>query len=166
MLGPSRVRRGVLLGVVQRGLVAMVAVGDDELFVGHCRSEQTNCGRIADAPDAVQDAVLVGHFGVGRAGALVEDLFHAAGWVGVEHEDLAKVGVRGLQQVQAVALGLGKRLLVAEDDLVGVVVKFAESDESAALFDLVGSRNPEALGVGEDAGILLLDKDALLAARL
>ena len=100
----------------------------------------------------MQHAVLVGHFGVGRTGAVEKNLFHAAAGVGVEHEDLAEVGAGSLQQVQAVAFGLGKRLLMTEDNLVGVVVKLAKGDESAALFDLVGAGDLEALGVGKDAG--------------
>ena len=130
----------MLLGVVQRGFVAVVAVGDDELLVGHGRGEQADGRRIADAPDAVQHAVFVGDFGVGGAAAVVENLLHAAGGIGVEHEDLAEVGARGLEQVEAVALGLGERLLMAEDDLVGIVVKLAEGDEAAALLDLIAFR--------------------------
>ena len=97
--------------------------------------------------------------------AFVKDLLHAAGGIGVEHENLAEVSMRGLEQVKAVALGLGKRLLVTEDDLLCVVVKLAKRDESAALFYLVGARDLEALGVGEDAGVLFLDQDALLVSR-
>ena len=112
---------------------------------------------------AMQDAVFVGDFGVGGAVAFVENLFDAAGGIGVEHEDLAEVGVRGLEQVEAVALGLGERLLVAEDNLLGVVVELAERDEAAAFLDLISPRNAEALGVGEDAGVFLLDQNALFA---
>ena len=64
--------------------------------------------------------------------SLVEDLLHAAGGVRVEHEDLAEVGAGGLEQVEPVALGLGEGLLVAEDDLLGVVVELAEGDKAAA----------------------------------
>jgi hypothetical protein len=118
--------------VVQRGLVAMMAVGDDELLVGHRGGQQADGRRVADR-HRVQDAVLIGDFGFGGAVAVVENLLHAAGGVGVEHEDLAEVRVGGLQQVKPVALGLGEGLLVAEDDLLGVVVELAESDEAAAL---------------------------------
>ena len=41
----------VLLGVVQRGLVAVVAVGDDQLFVGHGGGEQADGRRVADPPE-------------------------------------------------------------------------------------------------------------------
>ena len=143
-----------------------MAVGDDELLVGHGGGEQADGGRVADAPEAVQHAVLVGDLGFGGAVAFVENLLHAAGGVGVEHEDLAEVGVGGLEQVQAVALGLGERLLVAEDDLLGVFVDLAEGDKAAALFYDVGAGNLEALRIGEDAGVLFLGQNALFAPGL
>jgi HD superfamily phosphodiesterase len=53
---------------------------------------------------------------------------------------------------------------MAEDDLLGVVVELAESDKAAALLhDLGSARNLEPLRIGEDAGVLFLDQDALLA---
>src|SRR5258708_15598777 len=108
----------------------MVAVGDDELLVGHGRGEHANRRGIADAPEPVEDIVLIGDFGVGWSVALVEDFFHASGWVGVEHENLAKMRVRGLEQVEPVAFWLGKRLLMAEDDLLRVVVELAKGDKA------------------------------------
>ena len=111
-------------------------------------------------------AGCVGEFSIRRAGSFVEDLLHASGRVGIQHEDLAEVGAGSFQQVQAVALWLGKGVFVTEDDLVGIVVELAESDESAAFLDLAGTLDPEALRVGEDAGVLLRDKDGLLAPCL
>ena len=57
---------GVLAGISQRGLIAMMAVGDDQFFVRHGADQQPNYRRVIDAPDAVQDSVLVGDFGVSR----------------------------------------------------------------------------------------------------
>ncbi len=68
---------GVFLRVVQRRLVAMMAVGDDELLVRHGRSQQPDDRRIADAPDAMQHAVFVRNFGVGGTGAVEQDLLDA-----------------------------------------------------------------------------------------
>ncbi len=153
----------MVFGVFESGLVAVVAVGDDELSVGHGGGEQIDGRRVADAPEAVEHAVFVGDFGFGWACVFVENLFHAAGGVRVEHEDLAEVGAGGLEQVETVALGLAEGLLVAEDDLLGVVVEPAESDKSAAFFHHVGAGNLEALRVGEDAGVFFLDEDFLFA---
>ena len=63
-------------------------------------------GRVVDAPHPVHHAVLICHFGVRRAVAVVENLLHAARRVGVEHENLPEVRARCLQQVQPVAFGL------------------------------------------------------------
>jgi hypothetical protein len=46
------------------------------------------------------------------------------------------VRVRGLEQVEPVALGLGERLLVAEDHLLGVVVQLAQGDKAARSFTI------------------------------
>ena len=96
----------MFLGIVQRGFIAMVAIGDDQLLVGHGRGQQVDDIRIADLPQPVQRAIVVGSLGVGRTGAVVQNLFDAAGRVGIEHENLAKMRARGLKQLQPVALGL------------------------------------------------------------
>ena len=153
---------GVFFGVIERGLVAVVAVGNDELFVGHGGDEQADDGGIADAPDAVQNAVFVGNFGVGGTSALIENLLNATGRIGVEHEDLAEVGVGGLEQVEAIAFWLGEGLLVAENDLLSVLVELAEGDETAPFLDYIGAGDAKALGVGKDAGIFFLDQDGLV----
>ena len=51
---------------------------------------------------------------------------------------------------------------MAEDHLVGVVVQFAQGDESTALLHRLRSRNLEALRVGKDARFAFLDQNALL----
>ena len=67
------------------------------------------------------------------------------------------------EQVEPVALGLRQRLLVAEDDLVGVVVQLAQSDKSPPLLYDFGSGNLETLRVGKDARLVFLDQHALFA---
>ena len=89
--------RGVFFGVGQGCLIAMVAVGEDEFFVGHGGGEQANGGRVADAPEAVKDAGIVSDLNVGGAASVVEDFFNAAGRVGVKHKDLIEVGAGGFE---------------------------------------------------------------------
>ena len=67
-----------------------------------------------------------------------DEFFGGEAGVGVEHVDLLAVGAGGLEEGEAVGLVLGEGLLVAVDDLVGVVVEMAEGDESAALPDFGG----------------------------
>ena len=135
---------GALLGVGDGGLVAVVAIGDDELLVGHGGDDEVDESGVGELPDLVDDAVLVGDGEVG--GVVVEavgaisaedELFGGEGGVGVEHVDLLAVGAGGLEEAHAVGLVLGEGLLVAVDDLVGVVVEVAEGDEAAALADFV-----------------------------
>ena len=139
-LGRSRPRAGgALVHVGDGGFVAVVAVGDDELFVGHGGDDEVDEVRVGEAPDAVDDVVLVGDFEVGGGAPVgVEDeVFGGEGGVGVEHVDLLAVGAGGFEEGEAVGLVLGEGLLVAVDDLVGVVVEVAEGDEAAAFPGMV-----------------------------
>ena len=61
---------GALLGVGDGGLVAVVAVGDDELLVGHGGDDEVDEVGVGELPDLVDDAVLVGDGEVG--GVVVE----------------------------------------------------------------------------------------------
>ena len=162
---------GALLGVGDGGLVAVVAVGDDELLVGHGGDDEVDEGGVGELPDAVDDAVLVGDGEVGRvvvvavrAGAFEDEFFGGEGGVGVEHVDLLAVGAGGLEEGEAVGLVLGEGLLVAVDDLVGVVVEVAEGDEAAALADLVGAGDGVGLGVAVEGGLGLFGEDAVPCA--
>ena len=141
----------------------MVAIGDDQFLVGHGRGQQADGRGVIHAPQPVRHAVLVGHFGVGRAVAVVENLLRASQRVGVEHENLPEVRPRGLEQVEPVALGLGKRLLVPEDHIFRIIVQLAQRDKAAPLLHNVGSGNPEALRISKDARVVLLGQDAMLA---
>ena len=154
-----------LLHIVQSRLIAVVAVGDDQPFIGHGGGQQPDRRRVADAPQPVRHSVFVGHLGLCRSGALVQNLLYASTWVRVQHEDLPEVGARGTQQVQPVAFRLGKRMFMTENYLLGVLVKLAQGDKAPAFLYHSGRRNLEALAVGKNTGIFLLDKDALLAPR-
>ena len=124
----------------------MVAVGDDQLFVGHGGYQQAYDGRIADAPNAVNYAVFVGNFGVGGSGAVV-GVLDATGRVRVEHEDLAEVGVSGLEQIKAIAFWFGESLLMAKDNLVSVIVELAEGDETTTFLNGIGTWDAESLRI-------------------
>ena len=157
-----------LLGVGDGGLVAVVAVGDDELLVGHGGDDEVDETGVGELPDFVDDAVLVGDGEVGwvcgPSGRGAEDeLFGGEGRVGVEHVDLLAVGAGGLEEAHAVGLVLGEGLLVAVDDLVGVVVEVAEGDEAAALADLAGVGDGVGLGVAVEGRLGFLGEDVVLA---
>ena len=92
-----------------------------------------------------------------------DEFFGGEGGVGVEHVDLLAVGAGGLEEGETVGLVLGEGLLVAVDDLVGVVVEVAEGDEAAAFADLVGAGDGVGLGVAVDGGLGLFGEDVVFA---
>ncbi len=148
---------GALLGVGDGGLVAVVAVGDDELFVAHGGEEEIDEVGVGELPELVDYVVLVGYGEVGwvvveavRKCALEDEFFGGEGGVGVEHVDLLAVGAGGLEEGHAVGFVLGEGLLVAVDDLVGVVVEVAEGDEAAAFAGFGGAGDGVGLGVAVD----------------
>ncbi len=161
---------GALLGVGDGGLVAVVAVGDDELFVGHGGDEEVDDVGVGEPPDLVDYAVFVGDGEVGRvvveavgAFGAEDEFFSGEGGVGVEHVDLLAVGAGGLEEGEAVGFVLGEGLFVAVDDLVGVVVEVAEGDEAAAFADLVGMGDGVGLGVAVEGGLGLFAEDVFFA---
>ena len=155
----------MLSGVIQRGLIAMVAVGDNKLFVSHGRCQQKNDAGIGDAPELVKNAVFVCDFDFGGTVVVIENLVDAARRIRIEHEYLAKMGMRGFEQIEAVALGFGEGLLMAENDLFRIIVQLAESNETATFFDNISTGNAKTLGVGVDGRVLLLDQYTLFAPR-
>ena len=121
---------GFSLAERQRGLVAMVAVGDQQLLVRH---QLLHARRVRDLPDAVDRAVLVGDLGDGSGlRGLVEQRVDRARRVGVQHEELPEMGVRVAQQLQPVLLRPGERLLVPVDHARGILLHRAERDEALA----------------------------------
>ena len=86
---------GAFAGVFESGLVAVVAVGDDELFVFHGRRQDVDGARVADSRNAMEHTVLIGHFDVVAGLAAEEQALGGLGGVGVEHENLPEVGAGG-----------------------------------------------------------------------
>ena len=155
-LAPGRLRVVALEG--HGGLIAVVAVGDEQLLVRH---QLLDCCRGADLPHAVDGAVLVGDLGDGRrGGGLIEQRVDGARGVRVQHEDRFEVRVGVLEQLHAVLLGTGEGLLVAEDDARRILFHLAERDEAFADQALAGIGHDEFLEVGEHAGFGIARPDA------
>ena len=142
------------------GLIAMMAVGDEQLLVGH---ELLNLG----ARRAIFQMRWMAPYSsvtsaMGGAGRPVEQGVDGARRVGVQHEDGFEVGVGVLEQFHAVLLGTGEGLLVAEDDARGIFFHLAEGDEALADQALAGIGDDEFLEVGEHAGFGVARPDAAL----
>ena len=101
---------------LQAGLVAVVAVGDEDGLGAHQALQGGDRGRVVDLPEPVDDAEVVGRLlrgpvadaGLGR----LDDLVVV---VGVEAEDRAEVVLGRVEEGQAVGLGAGEGLLVGVD---------------------------------------------------
>ena len=111
----------------------MVAVGNDQLLIPHLVLNRGNHAGVRDLPDAVCDAIFIGHIN-GRSGVRIrgEQGIDLPG-IFVQQKKLFVVNPRGSKQVKAVGLGLGQCLLVPIDDLGGIILHPAQRNESPAL---------------------------------
>ncbi len=117
-----------LVAVGAGGLVAVVAVGDQQLGAGEALDHRGDDGRVGDPPDAVDGAVGVGDLapGLGREGGLDQ----RPGVLGREREDRREVQVRGPRQFEPVDERAGVGALVGADG-AGLVVLDPDPDEDA-----------------------------------
>ncbi len=162
----GRGRHRVLLAtfplVVERGLVAVMAVGDDQLGTLHALEDEFDQAR--NRPEAMAHVVFVAHLKVGgMARHLGQGIIDLAGRLVVQHENLPKVRLGGSQQLQSVGLGSGVRLLMPEDHAGLVGLELAQTNESSPFHALLRTRDGEFLLVGVKDGIGILNQNALLA---
>jgi hypothetical protein len=155
-----------LLGVDARGLVAVVAVGDQELGIGEGVADGGDGGLVGAAPDRGGRAVGVGGGAEGRIrGRGLECRPGRALWVGVEAEDGGEVRARGAGQVETILLRAGLGALVGTDPALAVVLHADAAEEPVADAAVaVGCR--VLLGGGPERGLAVLGDDPLLAPRL
>src|SRR5208283_4227590 len=146
----------------------MMSVGDDQVLVAHVGMDGSDDQGIGDLPDAVEYAVFVGDLDVGSCRGLDQDVDFAGS--AVQHENLAEMSAGGAQKVQAVGLGFGESLLVAEDDVGGIILQAAESDEASPFDAFTGAgdtfRDPEGLGITVDGRFGIMAQDTGLAPVL
>ena len=153
--GPAAVG-GAALGLIGAGrLVAMVAVGQDDGRRRHGGADRRHGVGVAQDPELVADPVVV----VGVGHRLVVGGVEGGRHPGRHGEapDRRQVGPRGPQQVQAVALRLGQRLLVGED--VALLARLGEPERP----DDAGGGAPRRVGhpVGVQARLRLHHDGAL-----
>ena len=102
-----------LVAVGAGGLVAVVAVGDQQLGVGQRLDHGGDHGRVVDPPDPVDGAVGVGDLAPGLGGE--GGLDQRPGVDGREREDRREVQVRRPRQFEAVLQRAGVGALVGAD---------------------------------------------------
>ena len=154
------------LGVDACGLVAMVAVGYEQLGVGECVVDSGDRFCVVDAPDAVDGAVVVGRLapGCGRGGCVREHAGCGSGRVVVEREDRGEVGFRRPGEVQPVLLRAGVGPLVGSDPSRPIVLHAHAREKPGTPTDLpVGPR--VVLLDRPKRGSLVLNDHSLVAPR-
>ena len=151
----------LLVAVGQRRLVAVVAVGDQDLAVGQCNLGGGDGIGVGDRPEAMLGAVLVGGRHLGPPGGDGgQRLVGRALRVVVEAEDRRQVGARRPHQVEAGALHMLVGLLMWADPalLVGGQPDGGE-ERRAGPVDPVGTGEP--LLVPPDGRLLVALQNAV-----
>ena len=129
-----------LLGVYARGLVAVVAVRDQQLCVGQSTLELGDQLRVADAPKGVAGAVgVAGAIERLACGCPLEGPDGRPVGVGKEAEDGRQVRPRGTGQPQPVLLRPGMRALVRANPARPVILH-AHAREEARAHHLLAAR--------------------------
>ena len=83
-----------LVAIGQRGFIAVMAIGNDQLLVPHLAPHQVNQAGIGYLPDPVRDSIFVEGFEIGKATG-GQQTFDFGGRIAVQHEKLPKVGPGG-----------------------------------------------------------------------
>ena len=110
---------GLLLAlgqIFQAGLVAVVAIGQKDRFVGNEGSDLVDEMVIGQRPDTGDNPEMVGGLdGQRSTNGLVEEFGYSSGWIRVEAEDRAEVHGGGAEQFEAVGFGARKCLFVGKN---------------------------------------------------
>ena len=127
--------RRALFGLVgQRGLVAMVAVGDQNPFIGQRLRDAVQGSRVVNPPDAVFDrAVVRGERRIGGTVAEIRARPSGGRRVRVEAENRRDVGAHRSVQTQPILFRAAVGPLVRPDDPGGVRLKLDGRQQRPAL---------------------------------
>ncbi len=109
-------RGGEIVAELHAGLVAMVAVGDEDRLGGHQTLDRGVDRRVGDQPELILNTEVIGRLEWGpvansRFGGPQDFGFR----VGVEAEDRAQVVFGGVEEGESIRLGAGQGLLVRVD---------------------------------------------------
>ena len=143
-------------------LVAVVAIGDQQLGAGGGLLNGGDRLAVGDPPDAMMCAVVVRHLAPGLlSGERDERVPRGACRVGVEGEDRREVGLRRAREAQPVLLRAGVRALVGPDPPGAVLLHPHPAEEPASLTPVPAARHVVLLRQGPHGGLGILDHGAL-----
>src|SRR5258707_14017855 len=96
----------------------MMAVGDDQLLIGHGLLDGLYVVRICNYPQAVKYSVFIGEVGNRGSGGMrfVENFFYALMRGGIQHKKFARVGASVAKQVEGIGLWTRESMFVAGND--------------------------------------------------
>ena len=147
-----------LLPVVAGGLVAVVAVGDEDRLGAHHGRELRDHGHVGDRPEAMDHAQMVGGHQrrlVGHGG--VQQVLGLALGVGIEAEDRAHLGLGHHGEHEPIDLGGRQGFFVREDLALAEPREPLAAEEPAA--DVLRAGGVELLVIDVD-GRLALERSA------
>ena len=97
---------GMLIAIGERGFVAMMTVGDQELHRRHHLPDAGHAGRISNGPQAVPRSILIGHIHQRSAPRRqIQFAVDGALAIRIQHEKLAEMRARVTQHFQTILLG-------------------------------------------------------------
>ena len=154
-----------LLGVHPRRLVAMVAVGDQQLGPGEPVDEASDRGGVGDPPERVAGALVVGCGGEGLTDAqLVQRRPHGAIGVREQAEDGGEIRARRARETEAILLRPRVGALVRPDASRAVVLH-AHAREEARPREVAAVGARVVLAQGPDRGLILAHQHPALPPR-
>ncbi len=141
----------------------MVAVGDNQLLIGHGALDALEVIWLRNHPQAMNHAVFVGEFGNRRGGGLrfVENFFHLLSRIRIQHKKLAGVEASLAKQFETVGFGTREGVFVAENNASGIFLEPACANEAATRTRFAAARNVEFLRVGVESWRGILQHDAI-----
>src|SRR5437660_2051110 len=151
--------RSPFIAIIQGRFVAMMSIGDEELFVPHLAADQLNQRRVRDFPDTVLDAILILHVDIWRSAAAQQVVNFTS--IAVEHKELPEMRPGGSQQLQPVGFWLSQGLFVPEDHPGGIIFNFPQGDETTALILGQCARRGETLRIGIERRLRIFEENAL-----
>src|SRR5450759_3370997 len=156
-----------LVAVAQRGLVAVMTVGDGDRLLGGTLEKQLRKTGVRPilgrSPEAVSDAVVIGNVHIRSAGGNCRQGLHRpTARIGVDAYNRARVHVGGHQKFVTVFLRRGEGSLVRQNAAARPeILQSQESEEASLRSDLERARNPIGLLVDVDAGMGVPAKGAV-----